>query len=433
VKETPMSMKSQNQCPICGSNSRSHFRTLEDGSRKHIIFKCISCETIYFDPVYTADFRSHTESDVTIHHYVQSCANIEAMVAALIPALERRERGRMIEIGCGFGFATDIARRIFQWDVMGVEPSNYGIEGARVLGYPSAHEIIDENHPLGVAESYDVVFASEVLEHIPDPAGFVRFARRILKPSGLFIFTTPDPSLLASASSSEQLAMFSPGSHYFLASQAGLKKLVAEAGFDHIHCGNQNTSHVFFASNSQFEVAHSRSSRSIIIDYYKELIEDSNIQGYIRDAILARLYKELVFDGRYNEAMHIEKDFELKKIALGKNYESLESYMRDYASNEGIRYFSQAMRNLNLGEHRRARDLFLGSYELCKMKIGCAPNDAVEEQGFLWAALFHQALAAQYAGDTEEARSIYTFMASPQGPVSESMRGRASQQLRALP
>jgi SAM-dependent methyltransferase len=40
--------------------------------------------------------------------------------------------------------------------------------------------------------SADVLYCSEVLEHIPDPEGLLREFRRVLRPGGLFLMTTPN-------------------------------------------------------------------------------------------------------------------------------------------------------------------------------------------------------------------------------------------------
>lgn len=39
---------------------------------------------------------------------------------------------------------------------------------------------------------FDVVHAGDVIEHVPDPRAFVKECKRVLKPEGLFVVTTPN-------------------------------------------------------------------------------------------------------------------------------------------------------------------------------------------------------------------------------------------------
>ncbi len=41
--------------------------------------------------------------------------------------------------------------------------------------------------------SFDVAIATAVIEHVPDPTKVMKEAKRVLKPSGIFVLTSPDP------------------------------------------------------------------------------------------------------------------------------------------------------------------------------------------------------------------------------------------------
>jgi 2-polyprenyl-3-methyl-5-hydroxy-6-metoxy-1,4-benzoquinol methylase len=68
-------------------------------------------------------------------------------------------------------------------------------EGLRARGFPSVRlDAITiegwEKHPL-LQEQYDIFLCSHVLEHLPDPAAFLRRIRRCLKPDGWFVGLAP--------------------------------------------------------------------------------------------------------------------------------------------------------------------------------------------------------------------------------------------------
>jgi SAM-dependent methyltransferase len=74
-------------------------------------------------------------------------------------------------------------------------------------------------------ESFDAVIASDVLEHIADDRSAVAEVARVLRPGGVFLFTVPAHPWLWSG---HDEALW----HQRRYRRAGLKRLLAEAGFE---------------------------------------------------------------------------------------------------------------------------------------------------------------------------------------------------------
>jgi SAM-dependent methyltransferase len=99
---------------------------------------------------------------------------------------------RVLDLGCGAGRFL-AALRDAGADAVGVELAEAALERAR-RNVPGADVRIvahDGTLPLGHRE-IDVVWCSEVLEHVPDTVGFLTEARRILRPGGRLLLTVPD-------------------------------------------------------------------------------------------------------------------------------------------------------------------------------------------------------------------------------------------------
>jgi 2-polyprenyl-3-methyl-5-hydroxy-6-metoxy-1,4-benzoquinol methylase len=99
---------------------------------------------------------------------------------------------RILDLGCGNGsFSNLIAQQ--GYEVVGVEESESGCKFASE-SFPNCHFIQASIYDLPYNElenSFDIVIASEVIEHLFYPRELVRAAKKCLKSNGRLILTTP--------------------------------------------------------------------------------------------------------------------------------------------------------------------------------------------------------------------------------------------------
>jgi len=110
-------------------------------------------------------------------------------------ALLLREAGqgeRVLDLGCGAGRFV-AALRDAGADPVGVELAGAALERARrnVPGADLRLVAPGGSLPLGHGE-IDLVWCSEVLEHVPDTVAFLTEVRRVLRPRGRLLVTVPD-------------------------------------------------------------------------------------------------------------------------------------------------------------------------------------------------------------------------------------------------
>ena len=127
---------------------------------------------------------------------------------------------RILDIGCGGGLLSEPMARLGA-TVVGADAAAGNIPVAQVHAQQSGLEI-DYRHTTAEAlaeagEQFDVVLNMEVVEHVEDPASFLRTCQELLKPGGLIVCSTLNrnpKSFLFAIVGAEQIMRWLPkGTH----------------------------------------------------------------------------------------------------------------------------------------------------------------------------------------------------------------------------
>lgn len=94
----------------------------------------------------------------------------------------------MLDLGAGAGIVPGMDFRAAGRTVYGIDP-----DAAIALNRRLDEKVVGDGARLPFADHvFDVVFADNVLEHLPDPETTFKEVRRTLKPGGLFLVKTPN-------------------------------------------------------------------------------------------------------------------------------------------------------------------------------------------------------------------------------------------------
>ncbi|MFO7560766.1 MAG: methyltransferase domain-containing protein [Desulfobacterales bacterium] len=143
------------------------------------------------------------------------------------------QRGLMVlDMGCAEGRTMlEISAQLPDSVLDGVEYSTDLVEAAVAL--PECVRIWQGDItalPTNIsAESYDIVSALAVLEHLSTPVSAVREAQRVLKSGGIFVATSPSP---AWDHLSATLGLLKGDAHVFDVNKSFLMEIVREAGLE---------------------------------------------------------------------------------------------------------------------------------------------------------------------------------------------------------
>lgn len=145
---------------------------------------------------------------------------------------------RALDVGCGAGLLTEPLARLGA-AVTGIDAAAENVAAAQA--HAEAHGLAIDYRAVGVegleAAPFDLVTSMEVIEHVTDPALFVRGLARMLAPGGLMILSTPNRtalSRLAMITIGEGLGRIPRGTHDWrkFLKPAELEALLNDAGLD---------------------------------------------------------------------------------------------------------------------------------------------------------------------------------------------------------
>lgn len=189
-------------CNLCGSNSTKPLMQI-NGFK---IVKCKNCSLVYVNPrlkpvslhkVYNKNYYRNPAfngAKSSLCGYMEYLQEKDFIVATFKKRLEQIENyfrnGRLLDVGCAYGFFLELAKKN-GWQVQGLEISEAAYRYAKnSLKLPVLNKTLEDAKFKN--ESFDAVTLFDVIEHLPNPKATIKEARRILKPNGLIVITTPN-------------------------------------------------------------------------------------------------------------------------------------------------------------------------------------------------------------------------------------------------
>jgi len=367
-------------CPVCRSGAAKPAVLAVNSpwtGQRLTLAECPECGAHAFDDL-TPPSATPASSDSALKFYAEQGAGIDVMLGPLF-RIPRERVKRYLEIGCGFGFSLDFARWAFGWQTRGVDPSPLAKAGREELQLDIVPTYLTSETDVG--GPFDLVFCSEVIEHVADPHEFLVAVCHQLAPDGTLALTTPNVALIkASAFSAPAtqraalLSALSPGHHLVLFGAAALEGLLRRHDFPHVKVwATPHTLHAV-ASRRPYPVpAEATVDRLLYRDYLATRARTTAIETPLGLGFAYRLFKEEVNANHPRAALAV---FERLRAACTQLYgldltapghlriepdapRDLESLARAYPFNlTGLLFFQGIVQLNHLNAPARARDYF---------------------------------------------------------------------------
>jgi 2-polyprenyl-3-methyl-5-hydroxy-6-metoxy-1,4-benzoquinol methylase len=294
------------RCPACHVDGRNRHlldTTLSPdnhatNTQSIALLQCGNCGARFADPVVAVDYQDADQEGM--RYYVEQGAGIDVMLEVL-SLLDQRPVKRYLEVGCSFGFAMEYARRALGWEVLGFDPGFVAAAGKRMLGLPIESRALEKGTvPQG---AFDVVFCSEVIEHIPEPDGFIEILRYALSDDGVLLMTTPDGDAVTPYQPSELLMpVLSPGQHVILYNVTAIEALLRRHGFAHVRTRKNATQLQIVAAMTPLGEPAAYFTRARYREFLQDEFDAHRDDRYLTACIGYRLLYERVGFGAYADA-----------------------------------------------------------------------------------------------------------------------------------
>jgi SAM-dependent methyltransferase len=183
-------------CPACASLDSEPPVTLARkqalGGGPMQLARCRACGCQFQPLVPTAEaLAAHYEYMGQIEANVQTTPllrrRLERLIARFGPP---PPDGRLLEIGCGGGLVVRVAEAL-GWRVWGTEISASCVELLRPAMGERLFAGALPDAPFA-AQSFDAALLIEVIEHLSNPADYLRALQRLLKPGARLLLSTPN-------------------------------------------------------------------------------------------------------------------------------------------------------------------------------------------------------------------------------------------------
>ncbi|MBW8829368.1 MAG: class I SAM-dependent methyltransferase [Burkholderiales bacterium] len=210
---------------------------------------------------------SRGPSDVLMAYTLGLLPGVGRSAALEVMGLNARERGRLLDVGCGNGAFLSRMKSL-GWQCIGIETDEVAARFAREhFGLDVRQSSLTE---AAFAEgTFDVVTLSHVIEHVHSPIALLLECRRILKPGGKLVVLTPNTRSLGHRIFGRAWRGLEPPRHLHAFHPQALQTYTERAGMStqRLTTEPRMMRSIWYASRLIQRAERGRHTRNTVLDY----------------------------------------------------------------------------------------------------------------------------------------------------------------------
>ncbi len=220
-------------CYLCSSNN---YRLITQKS-KYSIVKCDNCDFIFTTPIPS---REEIATYYRRFDYKDSLSAEKVIRSDAKRSLKKiakyvKEKGELLDVGCGRGYFLDEARN-FGWKTHGVDASKLVTDYATKTLHLNVN--CSDIFSFRTTQSFDLIILNQVIEHFINPEGLINHCSKYLVKGGLLYIATPNVESVSARVLKDNFDHYIPPEHLSYFSQHTLKRSLEKLGFKIIYIGS---------------------------------------------------------------------------------------------------------------------------------------------------------------------------------------------------
>ena len=196
------------------------------------LLPCPECKTVTVNPFPTVEqliafYQSYQGSTDYQSKKDKKIRRAKRRIQRMIPLAPGK---KFLDVGCNYGFTIAAALGL-GLDAHGIDVDRTAVAASQDMFGKEHYTAISVEDYAAQGHKADMVYTSEVIEHVPVPDSFVKAISQILNKGGILYLTTPDGGHFRLPKDFTKWEAVMPPEHIIYFTRKGIRHLLEKHGF----------------------------------------------------------------------------------------------------------------------------------------------------------------------------------------------------------